>query len=504
MISKNKQPYIWSIGGSDCNAGAGIQADIKAAQKLEVYCSTVVSAVTVQNSQGLLAINPVPIDLFSEQIQALAEDGLPAVIKIGLLASTDQVLWLCNWLKTLKQNNSKPLVVLDPVVSASRGGSLTQQDTRSVLTEYLLPYVDVLTANKQEALWLTGSQGNPDSETLLQGLQQLPVNWVLLKGGHELNSEKSIDWLQGQGALLALSSERISGVDVHGTGCTMASALAAAMAKGHAVKEAFVLAKALVFQGIQNHLSIGDGAPKLGLKPLCFSANEFPHYHPVQKTEIPAAAFASCNTKQLGLYPVVDSLAWVERLLNYGVKTLQLRIKTGDMQFISEQIRKANQLARAHQARLFINDYWQLAIEHHCYGVHLGQEDLDSADLTAIQKAGLRLGISTHGYYELLRAMSLQPSYIAIGAIFATNTKDMSGQIQGTEKLHHLVQLAKGYPLVAIGGINLARTPGVLATGVGSVAVVTAITQAQDPQESVCQFQSLLQQQGIENEPEHY
>ncbi|MCC2607148.1 thiamine phosphate synthase [Planctobacterium marinum] len=504
MKSDNKQAFIWAIGGSDCNAGAGIQADIKAAQKLAVYCSTVVTAVTVQNSQGVSTINPVALEIFSGQILALAQDGLPQVIKIGLLASTEQVLWLSDWLQRLEQQNKKPQVIFDPVVVAGGGERLTQQDTRQALTQFLLLRVDVLTANWHEALWLTDSQGNPDSETLLARLQQLPVNRVLLKGGHGPNSGQSIDWLLDKSDVLALSTKRITGVDAHGTGCTMASALAAALVKGLPLKEAFVLAKALVFQGIQNHLSIGDGAPKLGLQALRFSAESFPQYYPVQEAILPTAAFARCNTKQLGLYPVVDSLVWVERLLNYGVKTLQLRIKTGDMQFISEQIRKANQLARAHQARLFINDYWQLAIEHHCYGVHLGQEDLDSADLTAIQKAGLRLGISTHGYYELLRAMSLRPSYIAIGAIFATNTKDMSGQIQGTEKLHHLVQLAKDYPLVAIGGINLARAPEVLSTGVGSVAVVSAITQAHDPQESVRQFRSLLQQQGIANEPEQY
>ncbi|TMP74796.1 phosphomethylpyrimidine kinase, partial [Pseudoalteromonas ruthenica] len=96
---------------------------------------------------------------------------------------------------------------------------------------------------------------------------------------------------------------------------------------------------------------------------------------------------------------------------------------------------------KKYQGRVFINDHWQLAIQHGAYGVHLGQEDLDKANLAAIQSAGLCLGVSTHGFYEMVRAHNYRPSYLAFGAIYPTTTKDMTGQIQGLEKLQHFVPL---------------------------------------------------------------
>ncbi|MEN4771213.1 thiamine phosphate synthase [Duffyella gerundensis] len=183
---------------------------------------------------------------------------------------------------------------------------------------------------------------------------------------------------------------------------------------------------------------------------------------------------------RLGLYPVVDSVEWIERLLSAGVRTIQLRIKDRSSIDVEPAIVAAIALGKKYAARLFINDYWQLAIEHQAYGVHLGQEDLEVADLQAIQQAGLRLGISTHDDAELDRALALRPSYIALGHIFPTQTKAMPSAPQGISELQRHVARLGEIPTVAIGGISLARAPEVLATGVGSIAVVSAITQAAD------------------------
>ena len=122
--------------------------------------------------------------------------------------------------------------------------------------------------------------------------------------------------------------------------------------------------------------------------------------------------------------------------------------------------------------------------------MHLGQEDLATADLKAIKSAGLRLGISTHGYYEMLRAAQYQPSYIALGAIYPTKTKDMSGQIQGIDRLKHYAKLFADKSTVAIGGITQERAAEVTATGVGSIAVVTALTEADNVKQAVEAFQA--------------
>ncbi|WP_407026914.1 thiamine phosphate synthase [Cronobacter sakazakii] len=183
---------------------------------------------------------------------------------------------------------------------------------------------------------------------------------------------------------------------------------------------------------------------------------------------------------RLGLYPVVDSVEWVTRLLDAGVRTVQLRIKDKTDAEVETDIAAAIALGQGYHARLFINDYWRLAIKHQAYGVHLGQEDLQTADLDAIRNAGLRLGVSTHDDMEIDVALAVRPSYIALGHVFPTQTKQMPSAPQGLAQLAAHVKRLGDYPTVAIGGISLERAPAVLETGVGSIAVVSAITQAPD------------------------
>lgn len=194
---------------------------------------------------------------------------------------------------------------------------------------------------------------------------------------------------------------------------------------------------------------------------------------------------------RLGLYPVVDSVEWIARLLNAGVKTLQLRIKDKTDAEVEGDVLTAIELGRRFDARLFINDYWQLAIKHQAYGVHLGQEDLETTDLNAIRHAGLRLGVSTHDDMEIDIALAACPSYIALGHVFPTQTKQMPSSPQGLEQLARHIERLADYPTVAIGGISLDRAPAVLKTGVGSIAVVSAITQAADWQAATAQLLKL-------------
>ncbi|EKK5270677.1 thiamine phosphate synthase [Cronobacter dublinensis] len=201
--------------------------------------------------------------------------------------------------------------------------------------------------------------------------------------------------------------------------------------------------------------------------------------------------------RRLGLYPVVDSVEWIARLLEAGVRTLQLRIKDKTDADVEADVRAAIDLGKRYHARLFINDYWRLAIKHQAYGVHLGQEDLQTADLNAIRAAGLRLGVSTHDDMEIDVALAVRPSYIALGHVFPTQTKQMPSAPQGLAQLAAHVQRLGDYPTVAIGGISLARAPAVLETGVGSIAVVSAITQAADWRAAT---QQLLELAGVGDE----
>jgi thiamine-phosphate pyrophosphorylase len=168
-----------------------------------------------------------------------------------------------------------------------------------------------------------------------------------------------------------------------------------------------------------------------------------------------------------------------------GVPTVQLRFKSDSTHAIEREVQAAVEAVRGTPALLFINDHWQAAIHAGAYGVHLGQEDLvaiGSTDLSAIRKAGLRLGLSSHGYAEMLRADRHSPSYIALGAVYATTLKRMATPPQGLGRLQAYARLMRHYPLVAIGGIDLTRLDEVLASGVGSVAVVRALVAADQPE----------------------
>jgi thiamine-phosphate pyrophosphorylase len=208
----------------------------------------------------------------------------------------------------------------------------------------------------------------------------------------------------------------------------------------------------------------------------------------------PAQPFAPCPAK-LGLYPVLPTADWVERVLDYGVKTVQLRSKQPKSPALTHEIERCVTAGRRHDAQLFINDHWQEAIAAGAYGVHLGQEDLREADLGAIAAAGVRLGLSTHGYFEMLTALHFRPSYLACGAVFATTTKSMPTAPQGLARLARYVKLLDGVvPMVAIGGIDGGVLPEVLATGAGSAAVVRAVTEAADPAAAVAALQNAFTQ----------
>ncbi|MGO4304572.1 thiamine phosphate synthase [Cupriavidus sp. RAF12] len=215
----------------------------------------------------------------------------------------------------------------------------------------------------------------------------------------------------------------------------------------------------------------------------------------------PAAPFAPCPT-DLGLYAVMPSAAWIETLVPLAVPTVQLRFKSDDAEAVRAEVVRAATAAKGASSRLFINDHWRVAIDYHAscggdsgiYGIHLGQEDLDEADLDAIRASGLRLGVSTHGYAEMLRVAAIAPSYLALGAIFPTTTKVMPTSPQGMGRFQAYVALMKPVipSLVGIGGVNAANMPEVLAVGVGSAAVVRAITEAHDVSAAVAGLHALF------------
>ena len=184
-------------------------------------------------------------------------------------------------------------------------------------------------------------------------------------------------------------------------------------------------------------------------------------------------------------YPILDSTDWLRRLLPLGIKLVQLRIKDVEDAELRAQIREAIDLCAAHGCQLIVNDYWQIAIDEGCDFIHLGQEDLDEADLPAIRRAGLRLGISTHDPAELDRGLSVGPDYIALGPVYPTILKQMPWAPQGLDRVTEWKRLVGDIPLCAIGGMTAERAPGALAAGADIVSVVTDITLNTDPEARV-------------------
>jgi thiamine-phosphate pyrophosphorylase len=181
-------------------------------------------------------------------------------------------------------------------------------------------------------------------------------------------------------------------------------------------------------------------------------------------------------------YPIVDSAAWVARLTGVGARVAQLRIKDKDEAWVARETRKALRTCEKTGAVLVVNDYWRVAIDEGAAWVHLGQGDLDHADIGAIRKAGLRLGVSTHDDAELTRVLRLDPGYVALGPIYFTRLKAMAFAPQGLERIGEWKRRIGAIPLVAIGGLNVERAKLCLAAGADIVSVVTDITLHPDPE----------------------
>lgn len=510
--SANQATILWSIAGSDNSAGAGIQADLKTIQSFStpeqpLHLCTLVTAITAQHSAGVDACMAVSVDLLQQQAMALLKDAKPSVIKIGLLVNSAQVLWLTDLVRQLRQQQPDLLVIYDPVAISSSCSTMAEPDLYQAVMQHLLPQLDLLTPNLPELEALTH---NSDIKQAVERLFKAGVKAVLVKGGHDFDTQSCTDQLfispqfryRGYPAYthqISLRSPRQQHHFNHGTGCCFSSALAATLALGYALEDAFVVAKTHINQGLSLPVVIAECSGTLG--HWGFPAK--PEYLPELLTDNlqpPAQAFAPLKAA-LGLYVIVPSVTELQRALAAGVKTLQLRIKSTDQQQLRQQIKEAIQLCQHPDIQLFINDHWQLALELGAYGVHLGQEDIDQADLAALQHAGIRLGVSNHGFYKLLRAQQLKPSYLAIGAVFATQTKEMGGKLQGLQKLYRYPALFPKIPLVAIGGINTINAKAVLACGIKHLAVVQGFAKATDPKLWVQQMQQLITEAQLEKKP---
>lgn len=484
---------LLTLTASDSSTGAGALADIQVAQQLAIPCQAVLIAVTAQTNDAALAAYPLPLDIITSQYQAATATEQPQVIRLGWLPFNEEFLsWLVESL-----NKTSALVLFDPVLAASQGSALSQPEANARVTDLfkqLLARVDLLTPNYQEAQqlsrWLLGKE-IADEQELAKQLQTLG-KFHLLITGVSYSSTRANDLIPAGyvadyfafNSANPLGSQKLPNSSLlqefyfthktvkaskHGTGCHLISQLAGRLIRGETLYDALIQAVAATRSFLLN-------------QPSDFYSNNFypSRFYPTYLPSLlapakppPAAAFQSL-TQALGLYGLVDDLAHLKRLLALGIDSLQWRVKNPTTDYVATT-QAAVEACRAAQVPLFINDDWRLAIQLNAYGVHLGQEDLATADLAAIQAAGLRLGISTHSDWEIARAASLKPSYLAIGPVFAPLSKQLTYAPLGTATLSRLMSYFPDASFTCIGGITEENAAQVWATGVPSIAIVTAL-----------------------------
>ncbi|MDI1237160.1 MAG: thiamine phosphate synthase [Polaromonas sp.] len=351
-----------------------------------------------------------------------------------------------------------------------------------------LPRAALLCLNRREAATLLGTAALDSLEAVAQAAARLRAavcEAVVITGDEAdyADTPQASGWLSPS----ATPGQTQSHPD---TGAVFADAAAQALARGFVAMEAIVMAWMARSDAVSQH----GGGPLQARPDFAQRIANLPHFSLPQATDV--SGFASLLDADLGLYAVVDSADWVARVVTAGVRTVQLRIKNAEGEhqraMVREQIRESVRVAATAGAQLFINDHWQLAIEEGAYGVHLGQDDLHVADLAAIARAGLRLGISTHAYWEVCRAWALRPSYIACGPIHPTQAKAMPWIPQGNNNLAYWCTLLP-LPVVGIAGMDAVRSEQAAQAGAAGVAVISAITAAVSPEAAIVQLQQAVQ-----------
>ena len=510
----DRRPVVWTISGTDSGGGAGLHADTRALDAFGVHGACAVAAVTAQHSLAVTHVESVQPHVLEAQLAALADDMPPDAIKTGLLGSLENLRVVVDWVRRVRARYpDKPIpLVVDPVFGATTGAAFADDTLRAAYRDELLPLATLATPNVAEARALVPSSQLLAPEALARAWRGFGASAVVVAGGDsdrlaedeiaQLSTARlasrlaeidaraawAHDWLDADHGLRSrgwLASRRIETEHDHGTGCVFASAAAAALAHGFVAADAVVLAKMATSEGLRHAYAAGAGAgPVVPRAGFASRLDNLPALNPLPHAPS-RFSFPEMPVHTRGLYAIVDSSDWVARVLAEGVRMVQLRIKDATGDVLVHEIRSAVAVARAAGATLVVNDHWELALELGAHGVHLGQDDLDKADIDALHHAGLLLGISTHSYWEVCRARALRPSYIACGPIHATAIKQMPWIPQGDANLAYWCALLHDTPVVAIGGMDAQRARDAMGAGAWAVAVVGAITRSADPRAAI-------------------
>ncbi|XP_076926758.1 thiamine biosynthetic bifunctional enzyme TH1, chloroplastic-like [Bidens hawaiensis] len=472
--SSNKIPHVLTMAGSDSGAGAGIQADLKTCAARGVFCSTVITAVTAQNTLGVQDVSALPEESVAEQLKSVLSDMQVDVVKTGMLPSPAMVKILHD---SLKQFPVQALVV-DPVMVSTSGHVLAGSSILDTFKQDLLPMADIVTPNIKEASILLGGlqlETVSDMRSAAKSLHDMGPRNVLVKGGDLPSSSDAVDIFFNGKDFYELCSSRIQSRNTHGTGCTMASCIAAELAKGSSMLSAVKVAKRYIETVLEygKTISIGNGPQ-----------GPFDHLFNLKRSKSNRPQLFDPN--DLFLYAVTDSgmnKRWghsiteaVKSAIEGGATIVQLREKDAETGEFLEAAKACLEICHAHNIPLLINDRVDIAMACDADGVHVGQSDMPVNMVRALLGPDKIIGVSCKTPEQALKAWADGADYIGSGGVFPTNTKANNRTI-GLEGLK-TVCLASKLPVVAIGGINLTNARSVMELGVVNlkgVAVVSAL-----------------------------
>jgi len=449
-------------------------------ERLGVDGTAVITSVTVQSSREVSRIDHQDAESVRAQVIAALEGPRPGAIKIGMPGSAESIRAIA---EVLSQTDI--FVVCDPVVSASSGGRLIDPVGQQALMDELIPRSNLITPNLSEAEALLGTKVSTDDEMEKAGaaLLRLGAASVLIKGGHREGAQVQDFWTSGTDSFW-MTGNRIEGEGSRGTGCVLSSAIASFCALGMPVSDSLVLAKAYVSEGLRSAAGPGSATRPVDTGGRPSDPRDFPWVTSSAGMGRDRVTFPPCDPPPTGLYPILPDADWVERLASAGLSAMQIRMKDPSVDNLESQVRRAIDCTSDTITRLYINDHWEPAIQYGAYGVHLGQDDMDPEALRKISAAGLRLGLSTHSFFELARALSVNPSYVAIGTLFHTHSKVMDYEPLGLERFKQIASLSP-VPVVAIGGIRLEHADEVRAAGATGLAVISEVTESPDPEKTI-------------------
>ena len=489
-------PKVLIISGSDSGGGAGLQGDVKTCERHGVYSSTAVTAVTIQNSVGVEGIHMIPGPVVRDQIRAVLTDIETSCIKIGMLGSVENVRAVG---QVLRPMSGKHPIVLDPVLASSSGSPLAQDGLVEALKEELFPLSTVITPNLSEASTLLGNVCIDSLQSMRDAARELyalgPDN-VLIKGGHWPTYDGrgkpiAVDIMFDGSMYTTFSRPYLSQRhNSHGTGCTLASAIASNLARGDPMPAAVLRAKQFVWHTLERSsgLDLGKGLQK----PMNHS-HEILEWARSQRTP---------NSIDVSLYAVTspsttsadktdeEVLNVIKSVVSGGASVIQIRDKVSEGGRLVRLVSKIVRLCRPFGVNVIVNDRVDVCIASDACGVHVGQGDIPASVVRQMIGPEKILGVSCKTVRLAEKAQIDGADYVGCGAVFDTPTKDSARiGIQGVREIKQHVHI----PVVAIGGLDVTNIERTLrGSQCDGVAVVRSIFDAPDTAASTATLRRLL------------